>query len=89
MPSEHQKDVCLFAAEKTKRCNSMFEAKDRFRSETEKRFNEIRLSNSTYSSSMPHALLRSGGVQIDMKKFKNTYADAIGYFQVIRKSCVA
>ena len=42
IPGQNKEDVFLYAAEKVKRCNCMFEAVDPFRSETEKRFNEIR-----------------------------------------------
>ena len=39
MPGKHAEDVGLSAVEEIKRC--MLEAMDRFRSEAEKRFNEI------------------------------------------------
>ena len=54
MPSEYKEDICLHAAEKIKRCIGIFEAGDGFRSKTNQRFNEINLSNETFSFLKSH-----------------------------------
>ena len=69
MPGEHAEGVGLSADEEIKTC--MLEARDRFRSEAEKWFNEICMLNEVFGFLNPQALLRSEKIEEDMNKFKN------------------
>ena len=73
MPGEHAEDVGHLAIEEIKRC--MLESMDRFRSEAEKRFSELRLLNEVFGFLNPHTLLRSDSIEIDTGKFEKMYAD--------------
>ena len=80
MPAEYAEDVGLSAVEEIKRC--MLEAMDRFRSEAEKRFSEICMSNKIFGFLNPHALLRSENIEEDINKFKNLFADDVNFSEL-------
>ena len=69
MTGKHSEEVSLSAVEEIKRC--MLEATNRFRSEAEKRFNEICMLNEVFGFLNPHALLRSENTEEVMNKLKN------------------
>ena len=80
MPGKHTVDVVLSAVEEMKRC--MLEAMDRFRSEAEKRFSEVRSLNEVFGFLNPHSLLRSDSIDIDMGTFEKMYADDVNFTEL-------
>ena len=80
--SKLKEGVCLYVAQKIKRCNCLFEAVDQFRSETGQRFGDINLSNKAFGFVMSRTLLRSRSRETVTNKFKNMYADGINYFKL-------
>ena len=81
-PANKRKTFVFNAGEKTKRCSRMFEAVDRIRMEIKQRFNGTSLVSEAFGFLKPHALLRRGGIDTDMNKFKKTSADGIDDFQL-------
>ena len=75
MPGEDAEDVGLSVVQEIKR--GMLEAMDRFRSKGEKRFCEMCLLNEVFGFLNLHTLLRRDGIESDMGKFENMYADDV------------